>query len=76
MPEGSFNQSGQTGDPALRVTKDHIYFYAPANREAVMCDRYGGAVLAYRSISDIVDKIISMEAAIGLLRFNNFLILL
>jgi len=61
MPEGSFNQSGQTGDPALRVTKDHIYFYAPANREAVMCDRYGGAVLAYRSISDIVDKIISME---------------
>jgi hypothetical protein len=41
-----------------------------------MCDRYGGAVLAYRSISDIVDKIISMEAAIGLLRFNNFLILL
>ena len=56
----SFNQSGQTGEPALRVTKDHIYFYAPANREAVMCDR-NGAVLAYRSISDIVDKIISME---------------
>jgi hypothetical protein len=49
-----------TGEPALRVTKNHIYFYAPANREAVMCDR-NGAVLAYRSISDIVDKIISME---------------
>ena len=57
----SSNQSGQTGEPALRVTKDHIYLYAPANREAVMCDR-NGAVLAYRSISDIVDKIISMEA--------------
>ena len=52
----SFNQSGQTGEPALRVTKDHIYFYAPTNREAVMCDR-NGVVLAYRSISDIVDKI-------------------
>ncbi len=52
----SFIQSGETGQPALRVMKDHIYFYAPANREAVMCDR-NGVVLAYRSISDIVDKI-------------------
>jgi hypothetical protein len=56
----SFIQSGETGQPALRVTKDHIYFCASANREAVMCDR-NGVVLAYRSISDIVDKIISME---------------
>jgi hypothetical protein len=52
----SFNQSGDTGQPALRVTKNHIYFYAPTNREAVMCDRHG-VVLAYGSIIDIVDKI-------------------
>lgn len=52
----SFNQGGETGQPMLRVTKDHIYFYAPTNREAVMCDR-NGVVLAYRSISDIVDEI-------------------
>jgi hypothetical protein len=57
----SFSGSGQTGEPALRVTKDHIYFYAPANREAVMCDR-NGVILTYRSIGDIVDKIISTEA--------------
>jgi hypothetical protein len=56
----SFYGSGQTGEPALRVTKDHIYFYAPANREAVMCDR-NGVILTYRSIGDIVDKIISTE---------------
>lgn len=49
----SFNQSGETGQPMLRVTKDHIYFYTPTNREAVMCDR-NGLVLAYRSITDIV----------------------
>jgi len=55
----SFNQGGEIGQPALKVTKDHIYFYAPTNREVVMCDR-NGVVLAYRSISDIVDKI-SME---------------
>jgi len=52
----SFLQSGETGQPTFRVTKDHIYFYAPANREAVICDR-NGVVVAYRSISDIVDKI-------------------
>jgi hypothetical protein len=55
----SFNQGGEIGQPALKVTKDHIYFYAPTSREVAMCDR-NGAVLAYRSISDIVDKI-SME---------------
>ena len=55
-PGDSFNQGGEIGQPALKVTKDHIYFYAPANREVVMCDR-NGVVLAYRSISDIVDKI-------------------
>jgi hypothetical protein len=38
------------------VTKDNIYFYAPANREAVMCDR-NGVVLAYRRISNVLDKI-------------------
>jgi hypothetical protein len=53
---GSFIQSGETGQPSFRMTKNHIYFYAPANREAVMCDR-NGVVLAYRSISDILDKI-------------------
>jgi hypothetical protein len=52
----SFNQGGEIGQRALKVTKDHIYFYAPTNREVVMCDR-NGVVLAYRSISDIVDKI-------------------
>jgi hypothetical protein len=52
----SFWQGGTIGVPALKVTKDRIYFYAPTNREAVVCDR-NGVVLAYRSISDIVEKI-------------------
>lgn len=52
----SFEQGGEIGQPALRVTKDRIYFYAPTNREVVACDR-NGVVLAYRSISDIVEKI-------------------
>ena len=56
MRGDSFNQSGEIGEPALRVTKDHIYFYAPTNREVVVCDR-NGVVIAYRSITDIVDKV-------------------
>jgi hypothetical protein len=56
----SLSGGSQTGEPALRVTKDHIYFYTPANREAVMCDR-NGVILGYRSISDVMDKIISAE---------------
>ncbi len=52
----SFDQGGEIGQPALRITKDRIYLYAPRNREVVMCDR-NGVVLAYRSISDIVEKI-------------------
>ena len=51
-----FLQGGEIGQPALRVTKDRIYFYAPTNREVVVCDR-NGVVLAHRSISDIVQQI-------------------
>jgi hypothetical protein len=51
----SFHQGGEVGQPALRVTKDQVYFYAPTNREVVITDR-NGAVLAYRSISDIIEK--------------------
>ena len=54
--DDSFDQGGEIGQPALRVTKDRIYFYAPTNREVVACDR-NGVVLAYRSISDIVEEI-------------------
>jgi hypothetical protein len=46
----------ETGQPVLRVTKDHLYFYAPSNREAVICD-HNGAVLAQRSVTDIVNEI-------------------
>jgi hypothetical protein len=55
----SFHQNGEHGQPVLRVTKNRIYFYAPTNREVVIIDR-NGVVLAYRSISDIVENI-SME---------------
>ena len=51
----SFHQNGEHGQPALRITKNQIYFYAPTNREAVIIDR-NGVVLAYRSLSDIVEK--------------------
>jgi hypothetical protein len=51
----SFRQGGEVGQPALRVTKNHVYFYAPTNREVVITDR-NGAVVAYRSISDIIEK--------------------
>jgi hypothetical protein len=51
----SFHQGGEVGQPALRVTKNQVYFYAPTNREVVITDR-NGAVLAYRSISDIIEK--------------------
>jgi hypothetical protein len=52
----SFWQGGEIGEPALKVTKDRIYFYAPTNREVVACD-HNGVVLAYRSISDIIETI-------------------
>jgi hypothetical protein len=52
----SFHQNGEHGQPALRITKNQIYFYAPTNREVVITDR-NGVVLAYRSITDIVENI-------------------
>jgi hypothetical protein len=54
--EYSFNMRAQNGQPLLRVTKDHIFFYAPTNQEVVMCDR-DGAVLTYRNFSDAIEKI-------------------
>jgi hypothetical protein len=54
--DDSFNSSGQNGQPVLKVTKDRIYFYAPANHEVVMCDR-DGIVLAYRSFSESIERI-------------------
>jgi hypothetical protein len=52
----SFDQNGEIGQPALRVTKNNIFFYAPTNREVVMLDRTG-AIVAHRSVSDIMDKL-------------------
>jgi hypothetical protein len=54
--DDSFHPGGEVGQTALRVTKNQIYFYAPTNREVVITDR-NGAVLAYRSISDIIEKV-------------------
>lgn len=51
----SFNQNGEIGQPALRVTRNNIFFYAPTNRECVMLDRTG-VILARRTLTDIVDK--------------------
>jgi hypothetical protein len=50
----SFHQNGETGEPALRVTKDRIYVYV--NREVVICNP-DGDVLKHRSISDVIEKI-------------------
>jgi hypothetical protein len=50
----SFHQSGETGEPALRVTKDRIYVYV--NREVVICNP-DGDVLKHRSISDVIEKV-------------------
>jgi hypothetical protein len=58
VPAGALKDGGdsfEVGQPALRVTKNQVYFYAPTNREVVITDR-NGAVLAYRSISDIIEK--------------------
>jgi hypothetical protein len=52
----SLRAGSETGQPALRVTKDNIYFYAPKDREVVMCDR-NGEVLASRSISGVVEEL-------------------
>jgi hypothetical protein len=52
----SFRRGGEIGEPALRVTKDRIYIYAPADGNVVICNR-DGEVLKHRSISDIVEKI-------------------
>ena len=54
--EDSLKSSSQNGQPLLKVTKDRIYFYAPANGEVIMCDR-DGIVLAYRSFSESIEKI-------------------
>ncbi len=64
----SFHQNGEHGVPALRVTKDHIFFYAPTNREAVITDR-DGVVLAARSLSDIIEKI-GMEDGFHLVQIH------
>lgn len=52
----SFNQGGEIGQPALRVTRNDIFFYAPTNREVVMLDR-SGAILARRTLNDIVGRL-------------------
>jgi hypothetical protein len=52
----SFRRGGEIGEPALRVTKNRIYIYAPADGAVVICNR-DGEVLKHRSISDIVEKI-------------------
>jgi hypothetical protein len=59
-PRVPFDQNGEIGQPALKVTKSHIYFYAPTNREVVMCDR-NGTVIAHRSINDIVEKVSTQD---------------
>lgn len=52
----SFRRGGEIGEPALRVTKDRIYIYAPADGNVVICGR-GGDVLKRRSIRETVEKI-------------------
>jgi hypothetical protein len=52
----SFRRGGEIGEPALRVTKNRIYIYAPADGAVVICNR-DGEVLKHRSISNIVEKI-------------------
>ena len=54
--EYSFNLRSDNGEPLLRVTKDHIYLYAPTNHEVVMCDR-DGVVLSAQSFSGALNKI-------------------
>lgn len=56
----SFNGMGQSGEPALKVTKNQIYIYTPANREAVICDR-NGKILTIQSISDALEKLIAED---------------
>jgi hypothetical protein len=53
---------GDGGEPALKVTRDRIYFYAPENHEAVICD-HNGRVIAYRNVSDIVGKISTQDGS-------------
>jgi hypothetical protein len=52
----AFHSDDKNGQTLLRVTKDHIFFYAPTNQEVVICDR-DGAVLTYRNFSDAIEKI-------------------
>jgi hypothetical protein len=52
----SFNQNAEMGQPALRVTRNSIFFYAPTNREVVTLDRTG-AVLARRTLNEIVGRL-------------------
>jgi len=64
----SFHEGGEFGETTLRVTKDRVYFYAPTDREAVITDR-NGAVLADRSISDVIEKI-SLEDGYHLVQIH------
>jgi hypothetical protein len=52
----SFRRGGEIGEPALRVTKDRIYIYAPADGAVVICNR-DGEILTHRSIRDVVERI-------------------
>ena len=49
----SFTASSQVGEPALRITKDRIYFYAPKNREACILER-AKVGSAYLDVSEAV----------------------
>jgi hypothetical protein len=52
----SFRRGGEIGEPALRVTKDRIYVYAPADGNVVICNR-DGQILTHLSIRDVVERI-------------------
>jgi hypothetical protein len=52
----SFRRGGEIGEPALRVTNDRIYIYAPADGNVVICNR-DGEILTHRSIRDVVERI-------------------
>jgi hypothetical protein len=49
----SLTAGSQVGEPALRITKDRIYLYAPKNREALIIERTKVGS-AYLDISEIV----------------------
>jgi hypothetical protein len=49
----SLRASSQVGEPALRITKNRIYFYAPKNRETCIIERTKVG-FAYWDISEVV----------------------